>query len=106
LFAAIQYFTESAKTASPETTAEARNRSWAFLTKYVKSGKLKHAFWFADGSGGISIWDFDSADELYRVFQENPSKGYVQTEVQALVTYTDLENIRKEREASQKPTRK
>jgi hypothetical protein len=105
-FVTIQRFTESAKTASPERTAEVRDQSWAYISKYLKSGELKEALWFADGNGGMSIWDLASADELYRVLQENPARAHIHTEAIPLVTYQDLENLRKAREAAKKPAKK
>jgi muconolactone delta-isomerase len=106
LFVDINYFKDSIREVSPQKSAELRSQTWAYLDKHLKAGTLKEIFWFADGNGAISIWDFASAEDMYSVVNAAPAFAYFTTEVIPLVDYEGLSKISKQREAERKAAAK
>jgi len=66
----------------------------AFVDKYRKSGKLKDIYWFADGSGGVSIWNFASAEEAYTILHESPVFTFLDANVVPVMDYEGATKLR------------
>ncbi len=102
LFLNLHYYKDSYYSVPPEKVAEISAGSWAFIDKYFKSGKCKERYWFANGSGGIAIWDFESPMEASRILRESPVFPYLRSELVPLVSYEDAMEARRQTEAAQK----
>ncbi len=81
LIADIYRYKESVYSLAPEKTKELGPASTAFIQKYAKSGNWKANYMFANGRGGIAIWEFASGEEMSRVLRESPIFGYLDSEI-------------------------
>ena len=73
LFLNIHYFKDTFYGVPDDKVAEYNAASDAFIEKHSKSGKCRERYWFANGTGGIAIWDFASAEEAFAVLRESPA---------------------------------
>jgi muconolactone D-isomerase len=106
LFLNLHYFKESYYAIPPEKVSGLSAASWSFMEKYIKSGKCKERYWFANGSGGIAIWDFESAIEASSILRESPVFPYIDSELIPLIDYQDATKLRKQSETTQKAAKK
>jgi muconolactone delta-isomerase len=81
LIADIYRYKDSTYAIPPEKLKEITPASTAFIQKYAKSGNWKANFSFANGRGGIAIWDFASGEEMSRILRESPVWGYLDSEI-------------------------
>ena len=81
LIADIYRYKDSAYAISPERAKELTPASTAFVQKYAKSGHWKVNFGFANGRGGIAIWEFASGEEMSRILRESPVWAYLDSEI-------------------------
>ena len=63
-----------------ETQAQLIERLGAFMAKYLKAGKCKAAYMHGDMSGGVTIWEVESAEEVAQLTLENPTSPFFDTE--------------------------
>lgn len=106
LFLNLHYFKDSYYSVPPEKAAEYAAASWSFIDKYLKSGKCKDRYWFANGSGGVAIWDFESAEEAYSILRESVVFPFIESELIPLMDYKGLTKLRKQSQAAQKAPKK
>jgi muconolactone D-isomerase len=106
LFLNTHYFKDSYYNVPPEKVKDYTAASSAFMEKYFKSGKCKARYWFANGSGGIAIWDFDSTEEAYTILHESPAFPFIESELVPIFDYQGLTKIRNQRETASKTTQK
>jgi muconolactone delta-isomerase len=92
----IHKWKDSAYALSSEKRAEALEASAAFLQKYAKSGQWRALYQFANGRGGIAIWEFESGQEMSRILQESPLFGYLDSEVVPLTSIESVSNFLKQ----------
>ncbi len=52
----------------------------AWVQKYAKLGKWKAHYPFADGRGGISIWEFESGEEMARILADSILWPFIDSE--------------------------
>jgi hypothetical protein len=106
LFLDMNYFKDSIRDLPPAKSLQIRNETWTFVDKHLKDGSLREIYWFADGNGSFSVWEFSTAEEMYRTITASPAHAYFDTEVIPLVTYQDLDKLRKERATAQEAAKK
>jgi hypothetical protein len=68
----------------------------AWVQKYAKLGKWKAHYPFADGRGGISIWEFESGEEMARILSESIMWPYIDSETIPLSETDMIANYIKE----------
>ena len=83
--AEIHYYRESLYQLPPEKYAEVQKGSIAFVHKYMKAGKWKHFFPFANGRGGISVWEFASGEEMATTLAESPIYHHLDSQIVPLM---------------------
>ena len=69
-----------------EKRSELNNASLAFFDKYMKAGKCKDWLMLMDGRW-VTLWDFDSAEEMARVVSEEPMALYITVDSLPYVDY-------------------
>lgn len=106
LFLNLHYYKDSYYSVPPEKIPEISAASWAFIDKYFKSGKCKDRYWFANGSGGIAIWDFESPEEAATILRESVVFPYIKSELIPLIDYKGAAKLRKQAQAAQKAAKK
>jgi muconolactone delta-isomerase len=92
----INHFKDSYFALPPEKKAELRAGAFAFADKYLKNGKAKMIYNFADGKGSASIMDVESAEELMRIYLEYPVTPYVESKDIPVVEYEVAVKIMRE----------
>jgi hypothetical protein len=85
LFANVYSYKDSLRELPPARFAEVGAASLAFIDKYRKLGNLKNTYRFADATGGISIWEFASGEEMHHVIRESPVYAFTDQELIPLV---------------------
>jgi hypothetical protein len=93
-------------TLDKEKRAELLKTERAFTEKYAKLGKWKARYSFANGRGGISIWEFESGEEMSRVLQESLIWGYLDSKIIPLTETEGISNVLKELAKTAKQTAK
>ncbi len=106
LFLNLHYYKDSYFSVPPEKIPEMTAASYAFIDKYLKSGKCKDRYWFANGTGGIAIWDFESAEEASTILRESVVFPYIKSELIPLIDYKGLTKMRRQSQAAQKTAKK
>ena len=91
-YAKYQSGDEEAKKRREETLKEAS----AWVEKYAKLGKWKAHYPFANGRGGISIWEFESGEEMARILSESIIFGHIESETIPLSEVDMIANVLKE----------
>ena len=79
-----------------EQADENLKKSNAWVQKYAKLGKWKAHYPFADGRGGISIWEFESGEEMARILSESIAWPYIESETIPLSETDMIANYLKE----------
>ena len=102
LFLNLHYYKDSYYSVPPEKIPEISAASYAFIDKYLKSGKCQDRYWFADGSGGIAIWDFESPEEANAILRESVVFPYLKSQLIPLIDYKGLTKMRAQAETAQK----
>ncbi len=92
----IYRYKDSMYAVAPEKVKELGPASTAFIQKYAKSGKWKANYMFANGRGGIAIWEFASGEEMSRILRESPIWGYLDSEIIPLSETETIGNVLKE----------
>ena len=67
----------------------------AFHDKYLKAGKLKDTYTFADGTL-MSIWDVANLEEMFIIRMEHPYSGLVDTETAPFLDHKAVVKLRNE----------
>ena len=106
LFLNLHYYKDSYYSIPSEKIPEMTAASLAFIEKYQKSGKCKDRYWFANGSGGIAIWDFESPEEAVTILRESVVFPYIKSELIPLIDYKGAAKLRKQAQAAQKAAKK
>jgi muconolactone delta-isomerase len=89
-----------------EKQAELLKTMTAFQQKYAQNGKWKANYPFANGRGGIAIWEFESGEEMSRILTESPIWGYLDSEIIPLTETESVSNWLKELSKTAKQTSK
>lgn len=76
----------------------------AWVRKYAKLGKWKAHYPFADGRGGISIWEFESGEEMARILSDSILWPYIESETIPLSENNMIANYLKEFAKDEKKT--
>ncbi len=71
----------------PETQAQLIEKLAAFMRKYRKTGKCEAAYMHDDMSGGVTIWEVESAEEAAQLALENPMSSFFDTESRLIVEW-------------------
>ena len=66
--------------------------SFAFVEKHKKLGNCEHIYNIPGLNGTVSIWKFESADELSLRFLENPMSTYEEVQVYLLSDWDAFKN--------------
>jgi len=74
-------------TLPPETQARLNAASFAFVDKYLKTGKCKEAYLHGDMKGAVSIWEVDAVEEGARLHLESPMSPFQDVEVMPIVEW-------------------
>jgi hypothetical protein len=83
---------------------ENMKKASVWVQKYAKLGKWKAHYPFADGRGGISIWEFESGEEMARILSDSILWPYIESET-ILLSETDMiANYLKELAKAEKKT--
>lgn len=107
LIADIYTIKDSAYPLLTKMSAEVSAASTAFVQKYTKSGHWKAHYGFANGRGGISIWEFASGEEMSRILRESPVWGYLDSDIIPLSETNSIATaIEEAAKATRKPARK
>jgi hypothetical protein len=93
-------------TLDKEKRAELLKTENAFRQKYTKLGKWKAQYSFANGRGGIAIWEFASGEEMSRILRESLLWGYLDSEIIPLTETEGISNVLKELAKTAKATKK
>ncbi len=104
LVADIHRYKDSAYAMSPEKVKELSAASAPFVQKYASLGKWKKEYLFANGRGGIAIWEFASGEEMSRILRESPVWGYLDSEIIVLSENDMIGNALKEAAKTTKKT--
>jgi hypothetical protein len=92
------YYAELIKYQSGDKEAKERAEEYgktarAWIEKYAKLGKWKAHYPFANGRGGISIWEFESGEEAARILSESNLFPYIESETIPLSEVDMIANI-------------
>ena len=71
----------------PETRAEIRTASIAFVDECLKSGKCEDAYYLGDMKGSVTIWELGSSEEAARVSLESPMAPFQDIELIPIIEY-------------------
>jgi hypothetical protein len=106
-FLIIQRIKDSFYSLPQDKQANIIAAAFAYVDKYLKSGKCKESYLFPDFKGNVSIWDFGSAEELARLNLEYPFRQFAEYERIPLLEYNAGSKIMKEAmEVRQKAAKK
>jgi hypothetical protein len=84
-FLVIARYKDSFYALPQEKRAELAMGAGAALGKYIKNGKIITLYHFADTKGNVTIFDFESAEDLMRTNLEIPMSPYTELEFIPLV---------------------
>ena len=71
-FIKIGVHTEEFRTSPPANLAQLTESHVAWLERQKKAGKLLEAYYLPETGRSISIWEFESAEEIDRHFRDDP----------------------------------
>ena len=94
------------RTTSKEKQAEDAKKETAWRQKYAKNGKWKANYSFANGRGGIAIWDFESGEEMYRILSEAVAWPYLDSEIIPLQSESISSALKEPAKAERKAAKK
>jgi hypothetical protein len=90
----------------PEERAKIVAATVTFHNRYLKAGKLKDTYTFADGKL-MSIWDVTSFEEMLVIRMEHPYSGLVDTETAPFLDHQTIVKLRNQQlQAAQEATKK
>jgi muconolactone delta-isomerase len=87
---------ESFTTISDEERIKVINGSSAFYAQCRKSGKLKEIYVVPNLKKNVSIWEVESAEEIDKLFMQNPVSPYENAELYLLADWDTHEKTAKE----------
>lgn len=93
-------FKDSYYALPPDRQAALRAANFAWIEKYVQSGKCQVVYNFADMKGGMSIWEIASSEEGARLTVEYPLFPFVEQEYVPLVELDVAAKVISEAQAS------
>jgi len=74
---------------SAEKRTEVAAAAIAYHEKYIKAGKLKDVYTFADGKL-VSIWNVESLEEMLSINLQHPYLSYVESQTEPFVDHEAL----------------
>jgi len=72
---------------SPKARLEVIKGATAFTDKYLKAGKCKDLYFDGDMKGTVSIWEFQSSEEIARVTFENPMLPFLDVKITPIIEH-------------------
>ena len=95
-FLGITSMSDSYATLPPDVAMRVMEGGAAFIDKYRKAGKCKEIYNVPGLKMGVSIWEVESAEEMTRLFLENPSYPFMDVETYILSDWDTMTRAWKE----------
>jgi hypothetical protein len=87
-------YTESWYALTPEKRYEITSAAIAYHEKYIKAGKLKDTYTFADNGKLMTIWNVNSFEELATILMESPHVTFINSETAAFLDHQEVVKLR------------
>jgi hypothetical protein len=75
---------------APEKRSQITAAAVAYHEKYLKAGKLKDTYTFADNGRLMTIWNVASFEELATIVMESPHATFVNSETAAFLDHQEV----------------